>query len=202
MSLTPDWAPNIHPLVIHFPIALLVTAAMTDLAGILLRDRTSVRDAASLLYTAGAVCAVVAYFTGHHAEETVLLPAMANVLVNEHADWAFRATWFFVFFASIRLALSFIIRVPGYTATLVSFAAGFVGLYLLFETAERAGGSCSSTAWVFRRLARRRRSARPPRTTRSVENSSTRKPGCSPARSRRGEAAVNRGAAWSEEDPD
>ena len=139
MSLTPDWAPNIHPLVIHFPIALLVAAAMTDLAGILLRDRTSVRDAASLLYTAGAVCAVVAYFTGHHAGETVLLPEMANVLVNEHADWAFRATWFFVFFASIRLALSFIIRVPGYTATLVSFAAGFVGLYLLFETAERGG---------------------------------------------------------------
>ena len=139
MSLTPDWAPNIHPLVIHFPIALLVAAAMTDLAGLLLRDRTSVRDAASLLYTAGAVCAVVAYFTGPHAGETVLLPAMANALVNEHADWAFRATWFFVFFASIRLALSFIIRVSGYTATLVSFAAGFVGLYLLFETAERGG---------------------------------------------------------------
>ena len=47
MSLTPDWAPNIHPLVIHFPIALLVAAAMTDLADMLLRDRTSVRDAAT-----------------------------------------------------------------------------------------------------------------------------------------------------------
>ena len=139
MSLTPDWAPNIHPLVVHFPIALLVAAAITDLAGILLRERTSVRDAATLLYAAGAVCAMVAYFTGRHAGETVLLPAMANVLVNQHADWAFRATWFFVFFASIRLTLSFIIRAPGHTATLVSFIGGLVGLYLLFETAERGG---------------------------------------------------------------
>ncbi len=90
MSLTPDWAPNIHPLVIHFPIALLVAAAMTDRAGILRRDRTSVRDAATLLYTAGAVCAFVEYLPGQHAGETVRLHAKANVLVNQHADWAFR----------------------------------------------------------------------------------------------------------------
>ena len=27
MNLVPDWAPNIHPLLVHFPIALLCAAA-------------------------------------------------------------------------------------------------------------------------------------------------------------------------------
>jgi uncharacterized membrane protein len=29
--LTPDWAPNIHPLIVHFPIALLVVTAFANL---------------------------------------------------------------------------------------------------------------------------------------------------------------------------
>ena len=31
MSLIPSWAPNLHPLVIHFPLVLLITAAAIDL---------------------------------------------------------------------------------------------------------------------------------------------------------------------------
>ena len=30
MQLIPEWAPNIHPLIIHFPIALLLFAVFTD----------------------------------------------------------------------------------------------------------------------------------------------------------------------------
>lgn len=92
MSLTPDWAPNIHPLIVHFPIAFLVMATLADLAGVILKGRKSVRDFATLLYAAGAVGTVMAYMTGRNAGDTVLLPAMATVLVDEHSDWAFRTT--------------------------------------------------------------------------------------------------------------
>ena len=139
MSLTPDWAPNIHPLIVHFPIAFLVMAALADLAGVILKGRKSVRDFATLLYAAGAVCAVMAYMTGRNAGDTVLLPAMATALVDEHSDWAFRTTWFFAFFASIRLALSFIVQASSHAVTGAAFVAGLAGLYMLFETAERGG---------------------------------------------------------------
>ena len=33
MNLVPDWAPNIHPLLVHFPIALLSTAVAADVVG-------------------------------------------------------------------------------------------------------------------------------------------------------------------------
>ena len=32
MSLIPDWAPNIHPLLVHFPLVLLLVAILVDCA--------------------------------------------------------------------------------------------------------------------------------------------------------------------------
>ena len=64
MSLTPDWAPNIHPLVVHFPIALLIAAVVVDLISLLMHQRKGLRDAATWLYCAGAAVAIIAYFTG------------------------------------------------------------------------------------------------------------------------------------------
>ena len=32
MELVPEWAPNIHPMIVHFPIAFIVGAIGADLA--------------------------------------------------------------------------------------------------------------------------------------------------------------------------
>ena len=34
MQFVPEWAPNIHPIIIHFPIVLLIIAVLFDLAGL------------------------------------------------------------------------------------------------------------------------------------------------------------------------
>jgi hypothetical protein len=64
MSLVPSWAPNIHPFVIHFPIVLIVIAAAIELMDVLFDRPAWLGEAATSLYIAGAVAAIVAYFTG------------------------------------------------------------------------------------------------------------------------------------------
>ena len=135
MSLNPDWAPNIHPIVVHFPIALLTAAVVVDLVSLFMRSRAAVRDAATWLYCAGAALAILAYFTGRSGADAMLLPVRVTPLVNQHADWAFRTTWFFAFFASARLAVSYILP-PKPLILGAAFAVAIAGLAMLIETAE------------------------------------------------------------------
>ncbi len=138
MSLAPDWAPNIHPLVVHFPIALLIAAVVVDLISLLMHRRKGIRDAATWLYCTGAAAAIIAYFTGRNAADTMLLPAEVSPLVDKHSDWAFRTIWFFVFFASARLAVSYILK-PRIPILVSTFVVALIGIGLLFETADHGG---------------------------------------------------------------
>ena len=135
MSLTPDWAPNIHPIVVHFPIALFSAAFVTDFVSLFFRLRAGLRDTATWLYCAGSATAILAYFTGQSGADGMLLAAQVTPLVDEHADWAFRTTWFFAFFASMRLAVSFIIP-PKLAVLGTAFVFAIAGMGMLFETAE------------------------------------------------------------------
>ena len=134
MSLVPSWAPNLHPLIVHFPIALLVAAVAVDLAAVLEPRRQPVRNVATWLYVAGAIAAVAAYFTGHLAARTGAWPPDAATLVDAHRNWAFGATWLFAFFASLRLAMSYILR-TGPALRLGAFAVALIGLGALVQTA-------------------------------------------------------------------
>ena len=138
MSLTPDWAPNLHPLLVHFPIALLTTAVVVDLLSLLRRRSSALRDAATWLYLAGTAGALLAYFSGRDAVAAMSLSEAIEPLVVEHENWAFRATWFFAFFASLRLAMSYIFP-PKPLIAVFAFGAALVGMVMLFETAERGG---------------------------------------------------------------
>jgi uncharacterized membrane protein len=75
MNFVPGWAPNLHPVLVHFPLALLATAAVVDLGGWLLRRNRRLRDAATLLYVIGTLAALAAYLSGRAASQTVWLTA-------------------------------------------------------------------------------------------------------------------------------
>jgi len=139
MALAPEWAPNLHPLVVHFPIGLLVAAVVVDCLGLIAHGRPAIREIATLLYCTGAALAVIAYFTGRAAADGLVIPSEINWLVNEHADWAFRTTWFFVFFASLRLTVLYILQ-PKLAAMVGMFVLALVGIGLLSETVERGAG--------------------------------------------------------------
>ena len=133
--MTPDWAPNIHPMIVHFPIALLVAGLVADLLSLILSRRPALRDAATWLYCAGAAGAIAAYLTGENAADSMLLPAEVAPLVDVHDNWAFRTTLLFTLLAAARVALPFFmtLKAPAWWA---AFVLALAGLGMLFQTAD------------------------------------------------------------------
>ena len=76
---------NIHPLVVHFPIAFLIGAALLYGASWVLRNDTLAREAFSLLVV-GAVFAALAVGTGLYAEDGVMISRSVRENLLEHHE--------------------------------------------------------------------------------------------------------------------
>ena len=140
MNLVPGWTPNLHPLIVHFPIALLLTAAGLDVVGWALRCNRSLRFMATALYVLGTLAIVAAYFTGRAAAGSIWLPGMAQAAVKEHWDWAFRTVWFFTILTAVRLVLLWRVRADPRPALIALLTVvGLLGVVLLGETGDRGG---------------------------------------------------------------
>ena len=140
MNLVPDWAPNIHPLLVHFPLALLIAAGAVDIMSLAFRRNKPLRESATLLYVLGTMAAAAAYVTGRAAAQAIWLPGMAQPVLGEHWDWALRTVWFFAIVTVVRLVLLRPSRRDPGAAIIAGFAlAGLMGIGLLLETGDRGG---------------------------------------------------------------
>ena len=135
MSLIPEWIPNLHPLVLHFPIALLFVAAAFDVVGLVSGDRGSWRKASNWLYAIGAVSAVATWYTGTLAADSVVLPTEANALLTEHADLGLWTAWFFGGYGVVRTGLNATKLGAGLAPRLGLLVVGLGGLVLISITA-------------------------------------------------------------------
>jgi len=151
--MIPQWAPNIHPLLVHFPIAILVIAFLFDVVSFFIpgkgrpQEETQMSRLAkrlnptivTLLYLVGTVFTLITYYSGQAAAEGIKLPTGAKEVLHQHSELALYTLLFFGFYVTIRLALTWdhdtIKR--GLHAGLVIGA--FIGLGLLYVTAEHGG---------------------------------------------------------------
>ncbi len=136
-ALVPDWAPNLHPLIVHFPIAWLIAAFAVDLVSLALPRARWAEATAACLYPAGAVSALAAYFSGREAAAAVLMPGMAQPVLLDHWNWALATTVYFAVVAALRLVVAFSGRELTPRLRASSAAVGFAGLLLLVHTGEQ-----------------------------------------------------------------
>lgn len=133
--------PNLHPALVHFPIALLPVAVLFDLLSYW-RGRDWLRRGATVLYAAAALGAGAAYWAGRQAADS--LPGLVPVIqlhVNEHSDSALYTLWLMGLIAAFRIGLEIWAREKGRKSpefVLLFVALGCVGL--LFRTADLGGG--------------------------------------------------------------
>ncbi len=139
MTLIPEWMSNVHPLIVHFPVALLVIAVLTDFLSLIFKRYGWIRAAALWLYVFGALGAIAAYITGKQAADIVTFPTLSYPVISRHADLALYTMLFFTIYALIRLFIAWRLWDHRSSVAIILFAVAAAGAGLLQQTAERGG---------------------------------------------------------------
>lgn len=139
MSIIPEWAPGVHPMLVHFPIAILSIAILFDFLSFFLSEKQKWRlpEITAYLYGVGAVTAIVVYFTGQAAADNVFLSTGAESVLNTHADWAWWTVWYYGIYALVRILVTWQISVKCRRGVhILFFVFSLVGFFLLFQTGD------------------------------------------------------------------
>ncbi|MEX1261889.1 MAG: DUF2231 domain-containing protein [Balneolaceae bacterium] len=133
--MTPDWIPNIHPFIVHFPIALLVVAVLFDVARLFFKDENWLQKTVLTLYTTGSLGLIASFFSGREAVDTVSVIGNAVPIVTSHEDWALYTLLFFLIYTTIRFATWWKDLEKGFVQPLLLVIA-FVGIGMLWQTGD------------------------------------------------------------------
>ncbi|MCW9705758.1 DUF2231 domain-containing protein [Fodinibius salsisoli] len=136
MELIPEWAPNIHPILVHFPIAIILIAVLMDLLNFFLPNKWWDDLKSTILYSIGAVSGIAAYYTGTLAANSVFLLSGAQSVLNEHADWALWTVWFFGIYALLRIQLQWYQNMDQKMIRIGLFVIALPGVFFLYETGD------------------------------------------------------------------
>ena len=138
MDFPPDWMPNIHPLIVHFPIAILILIALSQIIFAALK-RTRWFEYSVPVFLMGVLSLGATYLSGRLAVNTVVLPANANSVLNSHADLALWTLIYFTILALVFLVVWWkgLVARTGISITLAILALSGAGL--LSMTADFGG---------------------------------------------------------------
>lgn len=131
----------LHPMVVHFPIALLLASWFFDLLALRWREQ-QFRDTSLSLLVLGVLAAGVAVLTGHVAEEAVeqsgTIPKPA---IETHEELAFAVFWAFAGLLGLRVASAWgvmqerpaLVLLLGFGGSLLLLVASYFGGDLVYR---------------------------------------------------------------------
>lgn len=128
----------VHPKVVHFPIALLLTYFLFEVLALVLK-KDFLSKAAHLLLFLGVLGALAAVLTGQEAEEAFeYWNKQSSELLEEHELYANITLWYFTALLILRTFLTFGKKFVGVIKYVIVVLAA-VGVYFVFLTGDHGG---------------------------------------------------------------
>jgi uncharacterized membrane protein len=134
--------PNLHPALVHFPIALVSVAVLFDLATVAARKHSWLDRAAAALYGLAALGAGAAFLAGRRAADSLgLLGPEIVAHVNTHSDWGRYSLWALMVTAVARAGLSlWDVKLKRPLLRAAVLPLGVLATLVVYRTADLGGG--------------------------------------------------------------
>lgn len=137
--ILPEWMPNIHPLIIHFPIVLLLLAVLLHLTALIIWTLPWLRTITLSVSIMGFLTLIVTYLSGRQAADFVSIPTVAINTLSKHADLALWTLIYFGVLTVLHLGIKFLKVYDRKSISIVLFVLGSLGLVLIVRTADLGG---------------------------------------------------------------
>lgn len=137
-----EFLSQLHPKVVHFPIALLAIYALLEIIGVIFRKDFFSKSAYLVLFL-GILGAIAAVLTGNSAADAIQKMNKINIIVpagaiGEHIDYANFTLWYFAGLLVLRTFVVVRKRFSGrvrYLFVLLSL----IGVFFIYKTGELGG---------------------------------------------------------------
>ncbi len=137
-----DFLSNLHPKIVHFPIALFVVYALLEIIGSFVKKDFFSKTAHLILFL-GVIGAVAAVLTGNSAEDAAHALSKAGVSISiqaieNHSDFANFTLWYF---AGILVLRTYLVLKKKFVGSLKYFfvVLSLVGVFLVYQTGQLGG---------------------------------------------------------------
>lgn len=137
-TLLPEWTPNVHPMLVHFPIAVFITALLFDFVK-LFWNKDWLHIVVTVLFVFAALMALITFLSGKQAIDIVSVPMRAELTASNHADWGLYTLLYFSLFAVLRAFLFWKKLDRKRVVAILLFCGSLAGAALIGKTADLGG---------------------------------------------------------------
>lgn len=128
---------HLHPMIVHFPIALLIVGFLFDIAGSITK-RESFTQTAFYLIILGALGVIAAFITGDQAGSGITEEGALKQALENHEDAATLTIWIVSIVAAFRIALVLLKKFKG-VLKMVSLALFLIAVLAIARTGYYGG---------------------------------------------------------------